>query len=192
MKKQNKDARMAEIEATAYALLAEMGYENISMLKIAKAAKASNETLYNWYGDKKGLFAAMIRKNACQTLVELEQAINRDEKTDETLRRAAHTLLTMLMSDNAIALNRAAAADPTGELGKVLNTEGRETVTPKFLPLFTELVGQSQAQRGLQVFLSVLIGDWQIRRVIGVMDQPEPSEIEARVEEAMALLKRLT
>lgn len=183
---------MAEIEATAYALLAEQGYENISMLKIAKAAKASNETLYNWYGDKKGLFAAMIRKNASQTLAEIEQAISRDEKPDETLRRVAHTLLTMLMNDNAIALNRAAAADPTGELGKVLNTEGRETVAPKFLPLFTELVGQYQAQRGLQVFLSVLIGDWQIRRVIAVMDQPEPSEIEARVEEAMALLKRLT
>jgi AcrR family transcriptional regulator len=192
LKKQNKDARMAEIEATAYNLLAQQGYENISMLKIAKAAKASNETLYNWYGDKKGLFAAMIRKNASQTADEIEAALARSDDAEPALRVAAQTLLTMLTSDNAIALNRAAAGDPTGELGEVLNKEGRQSVAPKFLPLLTQLSTTSTAERALYVFLSVLIGDWQIRRVIGVMSQPTAAEITARVEMALSTLKQLT
>lgn len=191
MKKQNKQVRMDEIEAVAYGLLAEKGYEHMSMLKIAKAAKASNETLYNWYGDKKGLFAAMIRKNASLTLAEIERSITRDDKAETVLRQAAQQLLTMLMNDKAVALNRAAAADASGVLGQMLDQEGRQTVGPKFLPPIAKLVGQSNAQHATRVFLSVLIGDWQIRRLIGVMDQPTPDEIATRVEEALALLPQL-
>lgn len=191
MKKQNKDARMAEIESVAYELLAQLGYENISMLKVAKAAKASNETLYNWYGDKKGLFAAMIRKNASHTMNAIEQSIKDKADAETALRDAAKTLLTMLTSDNAIALNRAAAGDPTGELGKTLNQEGRETVAPKFLSLMEGVAPQASAEKALQVFLSQLIGDWQIRRVIGVMPAPSTSEIIARVEDAINLIKNI-
>lgn len=191
MKKQNKDARMAEIESVAYELLAQLGYENISMLKVAKAAKASNETLYNWYGDKKGLFAAMIRKNASHTMNAIEQSIQDKADAETALRDAAKTLLTMLTSDNAIALNRAAAGDPTGELGKTLNQEGRETVAPKFLSLMEGVAPQASAEKALQVFLSQLIGDWQIRRVIGVMPAPSTSEIIARVEDAINLIKNI-
>jgi AcrR family transcriptional regulator len=182
---------MAEIEAAAYELLAQLGYENISMLKVAKAAKASNETLYNWYGDKKGLFAAMIRKNASHTMNAIEQSIQDKADAETALRDAATTLLTMLTSDNAIALNRAAAGDPTGELGKTLNQEGRETVAPKFLSLMEGVAPQASAEKALQVFLSQLIGDWQIRRVIGVMSAPSTSEITARVEDAINLIKNI-
>ena len=51
------------IEQAAYELIDEFGYDGISMLKIAKRAKASNETLYKWYGDKKGLFSALVETN---------------------------------------------------------------------------------------------------------------------------------
>ncbi len=40
------------------------GYAGASMLAIARQAKASNETLYNWYGDKNGLFRALVVRNA--------------------------------------------------------------------------------------------------------------------------------
>lgn len=192
MKRENKDARMAEIEAAAYALLAKFGYENISMLKIAKAAKASNETLYNWYGDKKGLFAAMIRRNASATLSALDDSMLDQDVPEVVLKRASSTLLTMLMSANAIALNKAAAGDATGELGQVLNEEGRRKVAPKFLPLIEHLNTARPAAETLEIYLSVLIGDWQIKRVIGVMAEPESTEIDARIERAIRMVQNLS
>lgn len=192
MKKQNKDVRRAEIEAVAYELLAQQGYENISMLKIAKAAKASNETLYNWYGDKKGLFAAMIRGNAATTLQAIEQNLATDQRPETALRKVAKTLLTMLMSENAVALNRAAAGDPTNELGRVLQQEGRDKVMPKLLPLIEQLVEPSAAADALGLFLAVLIGDAQVKRIIGAMPQPKTAEIEARVDRALFMLAKLT
>ena len=61
MRSEKKQARHEAITKAAYAQLAKNGYDGTSMLSIAKAAKASNETLYRWYGDKQGLFAAMVR-----------------------------------------------------------------------------------------------------------------------------------
>ena len=61
MKKEKKVQRQSEIETAAYALLDEFGYGGISMLKIAKRAKASNETIYRWYGDKLGLFKSLVK-----------------------------------------------------------------------------------------------------------------------------------
>ena len=64
MREDNKAQRREQIEMAAYALLAEKGFQNMSMLAVSKAAKASNETLYRWYGDKTGLFKALIATNA--------------------------------------------------------------------------------------------------------------------------------
>ena len=60
--------RRAEIERAAYALLEENGYAGMSMLGVAKRARASNETLYRWYGNKQGLIKAMVARNAAIAL----------------------------------------------------------------------------------------------------------------------------
>ena len=63
MKPDRKEKRAREIEAAAYALLEAKGFEGLSMQSVAKMAKASNETLYRWYGDKIGLFEARSSRN---------------------------------------------------------------------------------------------------------------------------------
>ncbi len=64
MRDENRRMRQQLIFAATYRLLAEKGYKGTSMLAVAKAAGASNETMYNWYGNKQGLLAAMIEDNA--------------------------------------------------------------------------------------------------------------------------------
>nr|MEC9418796.1 TetR family transcriptional regulator [Pseudomonadota bacterium] len=54
MRAEARERRKAAIEAAAIELLLDQGYDNLSMLAVAKKAKASNETLYRWYGDKTG------------------------------------------------------------------------------------------------------------------------------------------
>ncbi len=106
----SKDTRRIQIEDAAYALLDAKGYSGTSMQAIARAAKASNETLYNWYGDKKGLMAALIARNTDTVRVALADIAN--TQAVERLSLIGPTLLAMVLGPRAVALNRAAAADP--------------------------------------------------------------------------------
>ena len=85
MRYENRSIRQDQIEQAAYTVLDAKGYGGASMLAIAKAAKASNETLYNWYGDKTGLFAALVRRNAAEVKALLEAQIAAGGDAVETL-----------------------------------------------------------------------------------------------------------
>ena len=110
MRSETSKARRRDIEAVAYQVLARQGYEGTSMLAVAKAARASNETLYRWYGDKNGLFESMVRDNAAQVRKALDDMVTARQPPLAILARLAPVLLEMLLGDRAIALNRAAAA----------------------------------------------------------------------------------
>lgn len=196
MRDENRSLRQDQIERAAYAVLDDKGYAGASMLAIAKAARASNETLYNWYGDKTGLFYALVRRNAAEVKALLEDQIAAGGDAIETLERVGPLLLRLVTSDRAVALNRAAAADPTGELGRTIAAEGRETVAP----LIAQVIGQGRAHGRLafddlpmacETYLGLLIGDIQIRRVVGRMPQPGPEALAARADAALRAFLRL-
>lgn len=196
MRDENRSIRQDQIEQAAYAVLDAKGYGGTSMLAIAKAAKASNETLYNWYGDKTGLFAALVRRNAAEVKALLEDQIAAGGDAVDTLARVGPVLLQLVTSDRAVALNRAAAADPTGDLGRVLAAEGRETVAP----LIAQVIAQGREQGrfafddlavACETWLGLLIGDIQIRRVVGRMPQPAPEALAARADAALRNFLRL-
>ena len=121
---ENKAARKQRIEAAALELLAEKGYLATSMLAVAKRAKASNETLYNWYGNKQGLFRSLVETNAGDVKTLLQNDLAQHRPPDATLEALGPLLLGLLVSDRAITLNRAAAADPSGELAEQLTQAG--------------------------------------------------------------------
>jgi len=196
MRDENKLHRQDQIEKAAYAVLEKKGYAGTSMLAIARAAKASNETLYNWYGDKTGLFAALVRRNAVEVKELLEQQIATDGDAVETLARVGPVLLRLVTSDRAVALNRAAAADPTGDLGRAIATEGRDTVAPLIAEVIARGHGQGRFRIddlpiALETYLGLLIGDLQIRRIIGRLPQPSPEALDARAAAALRHFLRL-
>ena len=182
--------RREEIENAACRLLEREGYAGASMLAVAKAVGASNETLYRWYGDKKGLFRAVAEANAETVRARLDAALAGQGDPIAALTEVGEPLLKMLTGARAVALNRAAAADPTGELGKAIAEGGREAVLPRIVALVAAGVragrlGVSSAEAGADLFLRLLIGDWQVRRVIGAMEVPEQAAVASRAREAM-------
>ena len=196
MREENRSIRQDQIEKAAYAVLDERGYAGTSMLAIARAAKASNETLYSWYGDKTGLFAALVRRNAAEVKALLEDQIAAQGDAVDALARLGPLLLHLVTSERAVALNRAAAADPTGALGRAIAAEGRETVAPLIARVIA--LGREQghfafddAALACETWLDLLIGDMQIRRVVGRMPQPDEAAIAARAEAALAHFRRL-
>lgn len=190
------DAREARLEDAAYRLIAEKGFHATSMLAVAKAAKASNQTLYKKYGDKIGLFKMLVARNADSVKREIKGKLSTDIPALYAIAEIAPTLLTMLLGTKAVALNQAAAGDPSGELGRALSDQGRNTIAP----LFTKLIEKAMQEGGLaqadpshvlQVYFNLLIGDLQVRRVTGAMPVPTPTLITARCQSAQDTLIQL-
>lgn len=193
MNERDRQARHAAISRAAYDLLAEHGYAATSMMRIATAAKASNETLYRWYGNKAGLFHAMVEDNAAQTRSILLRALEEQTNPHETLERVASVFLGMLLGDRAILLNRAAAADPTGELGATISAGGRAQVMPLLTRVMDPICADSDipADEATRLFISLLVGDLQVKRIIHNLPAPSEAEIEGRCARAIQVFRRL-
>lgn len=191
----DKASRARRIEEAAYRVLEEKGFKGASMLAVARAAKASNETLYNWYGDKVGLFAALVHRNSGEVATQLATLRAQGGRGLSALEEVSPVLLEMVTGPRAVALNRAAAADMTGALGRAIAAGGRETVAPMFAQLIAEACEDDTLagapQRILEDYLALLLADTQIRRAIGVLDALTKEKATARVSHAMAQIKRL-
>ncbi|MEO4040579.1 TetR/AcrR family transcriptional regulator [Hoeflea sp. CAU 1731] len=196
MDQQKRAQRARQIENAAYELLEKRGYSGTSMLSVARHAKASNETLYRWYGDKRGLFRSIVEANAAATRQKLEAAIGGNADPVTVLEEIAPILLSMLLGKKAVSLNRAAAADETGELGLAIAAAGRGTVYPLICKLMERGVKigalkVTSAEIAADWFLSLLIGDLQIRRVIHALELPTEQDIQQRVDTAIFAFRKL-
>jgi len=185
--------RREELLKVALSVLAERGYRGASMREIAERAQASKETLYAWFGDKRGLFEELVRWQAERVDAALAPSLERDaEDPSEVLRDFAVELQRLLLGDRAVVINRAAISeaptDPT--FAKALAVQGRGSIVPKL-----ERYLEEQRERGLLEFegagtavdalIGLAIGDQQVRRLLGVLPMPEPERIEARAEWAV-------
>lgn len=194
MRKENQENRRQQIEAAAYALLQEKGYKSTSMLAVAKRAGASNETLYRWYGNKQALFSAMVKTNArkAEELVRTFQADGTDPL--QTIEQLGPVLLRIVTGERAISLNRAAAGDvhETGTLGGLIAEGGKRTILPLLVGLFQQadsedLFACDDPAEAADIYLSLLIGDLQIERVIGVRGEMSDAQIRKRARRAYQL-----
>lgn len=196
MPSQKRLLRENRIEEAAYALLAERGFAGCSMLSVAKRAGSSNQTLYAWFGGKVGLMRWLVERNAASVVALLREAIEGGHDTLATLRRVGPVLLSVLVSERAVTLNRAAAADPSGELGAALAASGRESVVPLLIELFESAVrsgelASEEVPDAIQVYLGLLIGDLQIRRVVHGLTAPDERWIAQQAERAVLRLGAL-
>ena len=196
MREETRRQRQEQIEQAAYAVLEEKGYGGTSMLTIAKRARASNETLYNWYGDKQGLFKALVMRNAAEVKELLSTELEYERDPLEILSLLGPKLLAVLTGARAIALNRAAAADTSGELGAAISQNGRETVLPMIATVLEKARAGGQlhfetTEEATELYLNLLVGDMQIRRAIGRVPVPTAADCSARAERALELLQRI-
>lgn len=193
-----RDARRQAIETAAYEVLSEKGYKATSMLAIAKRASASNETLYRWYGNKQALFRTLVEENARQVREELQASIAQAGDPIETLRTIGPLLLQLVTSDKAVALNRAAVGDvfETATLGRTIAQAGRGAIAPLIGRVLAAardggLLDFDDVGETTSAYISLLIGDLQIQRVIGVCDRLSKKQIKDRSDRALSGILRL-
>ncbi len=111
MRNENRELRRREIVEHAFDMLARDGYAAFSMQALAKVSKSSKETLYGWFGGKAGLYEAMVEENAARLVLPSADAADGVKE----LSRFGAELLSMLLGERAVLLNRVAAAEAGGD-----------------------------------------------------------------------------
>ncbi|NVJ95073.1 MAG: TetR/AcrR family transcriptional regulator [Marivivens sp.] len=194
MDEPKQNDRRIQIETAAYGLLSLKGYKATSMLEVAKRAKASNETLYKWYGNKQGLFLSMVERSVAASRELLVSSLEGNQDLATILDTFGPQLLQMLTSQRTIVLNRAAAGDvhDTGMLGRTINEGGRDAI----LPILAQVFDRSEPKgmtgyEAAELYLDILISDLQIRRVIGVLPMLSETEVKARSDRARDIILKL-
>ena len=198
MKEPDRAQRRDVILDAATAILQERGYRGTTMLEVARRVSASKETLYAWFGNKSGLFQAVIRRNADAVRTVLEGHLDAEAPVEEALVDVGRALAGLLLGDSAVAINRAAISEVRSEpeLARILVETGREATLPFFVRYLEQCRGRNlldfkDSREAAETFLGLLLGDRQVRRLLGVIETPETGEIEARAKLAAIKFLRL-
>ncbi|MCA0156586.1 TetR/AcrR family transcriptional regulator [Tsukamurella sp. M9C] len=184
-------ARREAVLDAALALLIERGYAAVTMQAVAERVRGSKETLYRWFDDRDGLFAAIIERNAdasVGTLVGVLSSAASPNGTREALTSYARALLTLLTSPSSVALNRAAMGNE--RLSRTLLYGGRHRAGPaveQFLKA-AHTAGIIDAPDPTVAFgelYGLTVRDTQIRVLLGEKP-PTKAAIDRRATEAVA------
>lgn len=187
------DAHRAAVIDAAFAELVDHGYRSTTMLGIAKRAGASKETLYSWFGSKHGMFAELIRRQAEATAAGIAAALDGDDEPRVILTEFAEHLLTMLVGERSLAINRAAMA--SSELAEVLLAEGRFTAGPiveKYLARLDDTAALQIPDPAVafRQLYGLVVQDTQIRTLLGD-PPPTPAEVTTQAASAVDVFLRL-
>lgn len=182
-----RERRHAELLDLAEELLVEDSVP-LTMDALAGRSGASKGTLYQWFGDRSGLLAAVVRRNADHSAQAIEAALATGKGLEATLTAYALGLLRLLTSPVSIALNREAMLDPA--VAAVLLENGRHRIGPL---VEAYLAGEADAGRlrlddpaqAFEVLYGLVVRDLQIRMLLGEAP-PSGRALSARAHSAVA------
>jgi TetR/AcrR family transcriptional repressor of mexJK operon len=175
-------ARENEILATALAVFLRSSYGASTVDELAAAAQVTKRTIYAYYGDKAGLFAAMVRH--------LAAAVSLDAtRDDDTLETLAARIVVRLHSDELVGLHRLVIGESARfpELAQILHRSGDARHIAR-------LAEHLRAERGpgaellAEPLFSLLLGERHRRRLLGIDPAPSPAQAAAHADAALSSL----
>jgi len=190
-----REAKREAILEAARTVFMDVGFGAASMDAIANAAKVSKQTVYNHFGSKEELFAAMIRSACDRMLVALNQAA-RSGNPEDMLRAVARQFMDKLFTRDRLSLYRILMGEVQRfpELGKIFYECGPQ-VTRKYL---ADFFAEQHARGNLKVdnpriaaeqFIGMLNG-CHFRAQLGIESPPSQQMIDEYVESAVKLVMR--
>ncbi len=165
--------------------------DRFSVASVARAASCSKETLYKWFGDRDGLLSATVRWQASKVrMPRMPSEGLTHAGLEAALSGFAASWLTVISGDLSIALNRAAVNHSgSGRLGEIVLTYGPSGMARRLEPLFLAgrkagLLNFDGVEEVFSTFFGLVIGDTQIRVLLGGAARPDQAEIGRRAETA--------
>jgi AcrR family transcriptional regulator len=185
------EARRAALMNAAREVFLERGFGAATVEEIIRRAGGSRATLYEQFGSKEALFAAIIAK-VCKTVVEpiVTQSDGGDLET--TLNVIGRRFLQALMNPIGLGLYRLVVAEGGRfpELGKQVFEAGPETAARELAAYFRREAVRNDLSiadpdLAARHFLELVKGDLHSRALLGVDSAPSQAEIDKCVRHAV-------
>ena len=175
-------ARETEILTSALGVFLRCGYGASTVDELAAAAQVTKRTLYAYYGDKAGVFAAMVRH--------LAAAVSLDaSRDDDTLETLAARIVSRVHSDELVGLHRLVIAESARfpELALILHANG----DARHIARLSEHIRAERGPAGeplAEPLFSLLLGERHRRRLLGIDPAPTPAQAAAHADAALGQL----
>lgn len=180
------------ILATATEMFLEEGYAGVSVDAIIARIGGSKRTVYAYFGDKDGLFAAIIARLCEQIVNPLTHMDLRCKPLPEALRTIAETFLEVILAPRTIAMHRLIVAEAlrAPEAARAFFDAAPGAAYGCLREYFgwaekAGIVQAGDAQTRAVLFLDALTGDFQLRCLLGLMGIPSELDRQRRVDEAI-------
>jgi TetR/AcrR family transcriptional regulator, mexJK operon transcriptional repressor len=187
------DAKSEQIRATATELFLRRGYDGVSVDEIVRIVGGSKTNVYNHFGGKEGLFAAIVNglcEDALASFVTIDVA---NLSVEKGLRALAVTLLGILLEEKLLAVQRLVIAESMRfpALGRAWIRSGPER-SRRIIARFIEQqqragrLRQCDPHQSATLFHDMICFDLVHRAIVG--DQPTDDDVRQRIESAIEVL----
>ena len=127
---------------------------------------------------------------------QLRRDLRADMPATTVLAILGPRVLALLTCDGAIALDREALADTSGETGLALAAARRQAIQPLLEGVFLQLCMSrrkptAKASLFADIYYRLLVGDLQIRRLSGGLTELKPAALTHRAEMAQKFAVQL-
>ncbi|HVO01552.1 MAG TPA: TetR/AcrR family transcriptional regulator [Candidatus Cybelea sp.] len=181
------DRRKALIEA-ARSVFLERGYANASIDAVVELAGGSKATVYQLFGNKEGLLAAIVEEGA-EELALLVNSLPLDGSPEESLRTYARNYLGMVLRPERLAMFRLVVgeASRSPEIGDVFYRSGPRRCGHWLADFIRGMMvrGQIRAadpERTAFSFIHALRGDLYMQVLLNPTRAPTQAEIDAHID----------
>ena len=182
------EVRREAILEAARAVFLERGYAGATIDAVVERSGGSKATVYALFGNKEGLFGALISDWA-EGFAEAFRTLAPGSSVDQSLRSLGRTVLEQFLSQERLAIFRLVAGESgrRPELGDIFYRIGARTGLSLFTALFREwsargLISGSDPAQLASHFLGALRGDLFLRSLFNPTRVPTKKEIAEHVD----------
>ncbi|MEZ5936930.1 MAG: TetR/AcrR family transcriptional regulator [Hyphomonadaceae bacterium] len=186
------ELRRAAFLAAAREVFLENGYEGASMSEIVRRAGGSMSTLYEQFGDKKGLFQAVVDRRVAEITRQSELELEGHTPLREGLERIGRYYVQQLTSPESLNMVRAMISQARNfpEMAMKISYRIPERVRESLGHYLRDRVAAGEieiddCEGAAAAFLDLLRARMQLRGLVDVDWRPSEEEVKTIVDRAV-------
>lgn len=172
----------------------EQGYETASMAEIVSRAGGSLSTLYAQFGDKEGLFLAVVSRRVKELSSAMQLELSAHTPAEEGLRRIGENFAAHLLTPTGVGLYRIilGLGPKFPELSRQFHEKGLTEVRDALAAYLTDREEACELklrnpERAANFFLEMVRGTMAQRALLNPGYYPDKDEIREVVDDAVSL-----
>ncbi|MHB0776119.1 TetR/AcrR family transcriptional regulator [Halomonas sp. WWR20] len=179
----------------AQAMFLEHGYANVGVGDIVARAGGSLATLYKHFGNKEGLFQAVMERRARRIFDVLDAQENWDREPAQALITIGEHLLGIILCRDTLDTYRLVAAEASRqpELARLFYDSGPGRLRSTLARYFRHQVEHRRLEladtaAAASMFIGMLLGEHHLRAMLQLPADNSPDALRARAEQCVKLL----